>query len=345
MGNRVRPASTVPLLPMTSSEHPAIGIVGLGQIGGSIALDLVGKAPVSFFARSPEARLAGVEVGLEIGETLAELAARSDVIFIAVPVDQVISIVGRLMEHLKPGQIVTDVGSTKSKVVDWAKSTEWPTDVHFIGGHPMAGTDVSGFAGAKRGLFRNRTWILTPDDSGKRSDTDALVRLMAVITDQLDSRIAIMDSTVHDRSVAMVSHLEHLVSLALVNLLRKSEDESLLSRLVAGSFMDATRVSKSAGSMVVPFLSQNPYLSKVEAEFKDEMDRLSVLLGESDDLNRLWEEGSRWRSHLEAPGPSFEPVTLAINGGLVSALKHMSKVGKFVKRLERHLDEIEIELG
>lgn len=330
---------------MTSSEHPAIGIVGLGQIGGSIALDLVGKVPVCFFARSSEARLSGIEAGLEICETLAELAALSEVIFIAVPVDQIISVVGSLMEHLRPGQIVTDVGSTKSKVADWAKSTEWPASVHFIGGHPMAGTDVSGFAGAKRGLFQNRTWILTPDEGGNSSGTDALVRLMAVITDQLGARIAIMDSTVHDRSVAMVSHLEHLVSLALVNLLRNSDDESLLSRLVAGSFIDATRVSKSAGSMVVPFLSQNPYLSEVEAEFTDELDRLSGLLDESDNLGRIWEEGSRWRSHLEELGPSSDRVALANDDGLVSALKRMSKLGEFVKRVKRRLGEIEIELG
>ncbi|MDA8081989.1 MAG: prephenate dehydrogenase [Actinomycetota bacterium] len=337
--------STASPLPMTSSEHPAIGIVGLGQIGGSIALDLVGKMPVSFFARSSEARFSGSEAGLEIGETPADVVAQSDVIFIAVPVDQTISVIGSLIEHLRPGQIVTDVGSTKSKVVNWAKSTEWPSGVHFIGGHPMAGTDVSGFAGAVQSLFRNRTWILTPDDSGSRSEIDALLRLMTVITGELGARIAIMDSMVHDRSVAMVSHLEHLVSLALVNLLRKSDDEFLLSRLVAGSFIDATRVSKSAGSMVVPFLSQNPYLSKVEQEFTDEMDRLSELLGESDNLGRLWEEGSQWRSHLEVSGPSFDRVTLANDDGLVSALKRMSKVGKFVKKLERHLNEIEIDVG
>lgn len=330
---------------MTSSEHPAIGIVGLGQIGGSIALDLVGKVPVCFFARSSEARLSGVGAGLEISESLGELAAQSDVIFIAVPVDQTISVVGSLMEHLRPGQIVTDVGSTKVKVADWAKSAEWPVGVHFIGGHPMAGTDVSGFAGARRGLFQNRTWILTPDDIGNSSATDALIRMMAVITEHLNARIAIMDATVHDRSVAMVSHVEHLVSLALVNLVRNSDDELLLSRLVAGSFMDATRVSKSAGSMVAPFLSQNPYLSKVEAELKDEMDRLSGLLDESDNLGRVWEEGSRWRSHLEALGPSSEHVILANDDGLVSALRRMSKLGKFVKRLERRLDEIAIEVG
>lgn len=330
---------------MTLPQNPSVGIVGLGQIGGSIALDLLGNTPVSFFARSSETQKAGISAGLELAMTLGELAARSDMIFVAVPVDQTIPVLDGLSRHLQGDQIVTDVGSTKAKLCESAKLISWPDRVEFIGGHPMAGTDLAGFAAARGGLFRDRTWILTSEGDEDPSGTDAVIALMTLITERLHARVAVMDAATHDHSVALVSHLEHLVALALVNLVRRSNDSSMLAGLAAGSFFDATRVSKSSGAMVVPFLGENRYLPSVADEFRGEIARMSNLLGESKSLSRLWEEGSEWRNRLESRVPTGGLVELPIDSSILGAIMRLTREGKFIRRLEEHTNGLLLEVG
>lgn len=330
---------------MAYSDDAAIGIVGLGQIGGSIALDLKGKNPVSFFARSTETQKAGVAAGLELSMTLGELADRSDIIFVAVPVDQTTAVLENLSRHLGPGQIVTDVGSTKAKLMKEVRSFEWPEGVQFIGGHPMAGNDISGFKGAREGLFRDRTWILTPDGRGDSWRSESVLGFLRLITGQLHARVTVMDWEEHDNAVALVSHLEHLVALALVNLLRRSKNSSVLSRLVAGSFLDSTRVSKSKASMVIPFLSDNIYLPSVVDEFRAEIARLSNLLRDSKSLTRLWEEDSQWRTNLEEREFETELVKLSENQSVVDELLRICQEGKNLIEVDTSPEQITLKIG
>ena len=330
---------------MTLPQNPSVGIVGLGQIGGSIALDLLGNTQVSFFARSTETQKAGTSAGLELAMTLGELAARSDIIFVAVPVDETTGVLESLSNHLQGDQIVTDVGSTKAKLCESAKLISWPDRVEFIGGHPMAGTDLAGFAAARKGMFSGRTWILTSDGGEDSSRMEAFIALVALITGRLHARVAVMDAATHDHSVALVSHLEHLVALALVNLVRRSDDSSMLAGLAAGSFFDATRVSKSSGAMVVPFLRENRYLPSVADEFRSEIARVSNLLGESKSLSRLWEQSSEWRSRLEGRAPASESIELPADSSFLEAVMRLTREGRFVKRLEEQISGVLLELS
>ncbi|TAN26909.1 MAG: prephenate dehydrogenase/arogenate dehydrogenase family protein [Actinomycetota bacterium] len=329
---------------MTSPDRPSVGIIGLGQIGGSIALDLVGKSRVSFYARSRQAQSAGVSEGFELCKSLEKLAAQSDMIIIAVPVDQSIGVIESLMAHLLPGHIVTDVGSTKDYLMDWARDAPWPDGVEFIGGHPMAGSDVSGFAGAKKGLFRGKTWILTPGVDVSNGTADALVRLMQLITSDLQARVGVMKSRIHDRSVAKVSHLEHLIALALVKLVRGSGDEPIVSRLAAGSFMDATRVCKSASSMVVPFILENRYLPGILDHFKTEMDEIARLNHDREGLTGMWESNSRWRQEIEERNTKSGSFSMARGQGLVDELMRLTLEGRLACSVESGDYEINIEL-
>ncbi len=324
---------------------PAIGIVGLGQIGGSIALDMVGKTQVSFFARSAKTQQEGANAGIEVAMTLGELAARSDIIFVAVPVDQTVSVLSSLSPHLQSGQIVTDVSSTKERLVQAAEAISWPDGVEFIGGHPMAGTDKPGFAAAQKGMFRNRTWIFTADGNERDASRDACLRLANLVTAELGARVAVMDSNTHDRSVALVSHLEHVIALTLVNLVRDSNYSEMVSRLAAGSFLDATRVSKSASSMVVPFLADNRYLSAVSSEFRAEFSRICNQLGQPKNLLRLWDEGSDWRTRHEEAIREVERLELPLDSATVAEIMHLTREGKFVLNLEENGGRVLLELG
>ena len=315
---------------MTSSDLPSVGIVGLGQIGGSIALDLVGRSGVNFYARSRTAQEAGTSAGFSVCRTLEELSSRSELIFVAVPVDQSFGVIDSLMGHLVPGQIVTDVGSTKHSLMQWAAKAQWPDGVEFIGGHPMAGSDISGFSGARKGLFEDRTWILTPGAGVSDGTADALVRLVQLITSGLHARVGIMDSSTHDQAVAKASHLEHLVALALVSLVRGSGEQSIISRMVAGSFKDATRVCKSSVSMVVPFLIENDYLPNVANQFKAEIDGAAKLLQNQAALTDMWEVNSRWRQEIETASVETSSVSIPRGQDSIDQLKRLTLEGRLV---------------
>ncbi|NNN19595.1 MAG: prephenate dehydrogenase/arogenate dehydrogenase family protein [Acidimicrobiaceae bacterium] len=329
---------------MTSQGHPAIGILGLGQIGGSIALDLVGDTQVSFYARSAEVQEFGRAAGFEPCRSLSELSRRSDLIFIAVPVDQTIGVMEDLKEYLRPQQIITDVGSTKASLAEWALKSSWPTDVEFIGGHPMAGTDRSGFAGARKGLFEGRTWILTPDIGERNRSADSLIRLMQFVTSKLGARVGIMDSETHDHSVAMVSHLEHVIATALVSLVRSSNERSMLSHLVAGSFMDATRVAKSSSKMAVPFLCENLFLAKTVSDFMAEIEKISSMLIDQESLSNIWEGNADWRRDLERNVSVSDVVTVKRDSGLIGVLKVMTREGRFICSVDPGSTEILLNL-
>ncbi len=330
---------------MEFKEPISVGVIGLGQMGGSIALGLIGKSRVSFFARSQETREAGENSGIESVPTLKDLAECSDMLFVCVPVDQTVSVLAGLAPHLRPGQIVTDVGSTKERLVREAEAISWPSGVEFIGGHPMAGTDGQGFKCARKELFLERTWILTAKPKSSDSKRDALVSLITAVTSFLGARVAVMDPEVHDRSVAVISHIEHLVALALVDLVRGSRDAAMLSRLAAGSFMDATRVAKSSGSMVVPFLADNSYLSSIENEFSLELAKAAGTLSDVQALRKLWDAGADWRTQLEVAKPLKEQLKLVMDSQTVAKIMDINSAGRFIAGLEARDGQLLLDLA
>ncbi len=329
---------------MTSSDLPSVGIVGLGQIGGSIALDLAGRSRVNFYARSRTAQEAGTSAGFSLCGSLEELSSQSELIFIAVPVDQSVGVIDSLMGHLVPGQIVTDVGSTKHSLMKWAAKAHWPDGVEFIGGHPMAGSDISGFLGARKGLFEDRTWILTPGAMVSDGLADAVLRLVKLITSGLRARVGVMDSSTHDQAVAKASHLEHLVALALVSLVRGSGEQSIISRMVAGSFKDATRVCKSSGSMVVPFLKENDYLPNVVNKFKAEIDEAAKLLQNHAALTDMWQVNSQWRQEIESASVESSSVSIVRGQDSIAQLKHLTLEGRLVCSVDPSGNELIAEI-
>jgi len=172
--------------------------------------------------------------------SVEEAAENADFIFLCVPVgllERYLSQLRRL--PLKPGCIITDVGSTKASVVQIAEELNF-TETHFIGGHPMAGSERSGVEAADAHLFENAFYVLTPTAAVPQAAYDRLVQLLS----WTKAQIVRIDAALHDEIVGAVSHLPHIIAVALVNqIARYNESDELYKLLAAGGFRDITRIA------------------------------------------------------------------------------------------------------
>lgn len=211
-----------------------VGIVGVGLIGGSIGMALKAcKHRVIGYDPKPEHLAKAIERHcIDEGVGLAEIA-KSDAIFIAVPPAYVAATLEALEPHLGEDTVVTDCASVKSQLLEFVSARPALAE-RFVGGHPMAGHEKSGPSYASEWMFRNAKWILTPT---KRTSTIAKERITALVKETGAKPIRI-DAAEHDRHVAILSHLPHVVAAVLVEL--GAEVES--PEVAAGSWRDLTRV-------------------------------------------------------------------------------------------------------
>jgi prephenate dehydrogenase len=215
-----------------------VTIVGVGLIGGSVALAARTRlsADVCGFDTAPEALTAALEAGaLDRGAaSLAEAVAGADVVFVAVPVGAVTATVAAALAAAGEDCVVTDVGSTKRAVV------AAHADRRFVGGHPLAGAETAGIERARADLFEGATWYLTPTEGTSGVLYERLHRLLA----GFGARPAAIDAETHDRILATVSHLPHVLANVLVSQAAQTlaEGEELLPA-TGPSFRDATRVA------------------------------------------------------------------------------------------------------
>ncbi|NNU83967.1 prephenate dehydrogenase [Geobacillus sp. BMUD] len=234
-------------------------IVGLGLIGGSIALAIKKAHPeaviIGYDVNERQLGLArSLKVIDEAARSLAEAYERADLIVLAAPVMQTEALLSSMpLERLKPGVIVTDVGSTKRRIVERARRL-LECGVAFIGGHPMAGSHKSGVAAARAHLFENAFYILTPTDDVPSQQVEALKQWLA----GTKAQFVILTPEEHDRITGVISHFPHLIAASLVHQAREYECENaLVSRLAAGGFRDITRIASSNPEMWRDILIHN----------------------------------------------------------------------------------------
>ncbi len=214
-------------------------VVGVGLIGGSIALALkrAGWSVVGRDRSSSSLEMA-MELGVIDGVAPDGYVAGIDVTFVATPVGSINTEVVRSLAETDG--LVTDAGSVKSGLISLM------SDPRFVGGHPMAGSELEGVAGARADLFEGRTWVLTPVDT---TDDDALARLRSVISG-FGADAVFLPPDAHDAMVAVVSHVPHLTAASLMGLAASAAAEHRgLLRLAAGGFRDMTRIA--AGSPTI----------------------------------------------------------------------------------------------
>jgi len=218
-----------------------IGIVGVGLIGGSIALaarELWPSALVIGVDSKAVLETAVRRHAIDVAaEDLAGLA-NADLVILAAPVRQNLALLGEMAAHLRGEVIVTDTGSTKREILDAARAL--PPRLTFVGGHPLAGAAVGGFAHARPDLFRKRPWILTPQPG---SSTAAVEKLTAFVS-ALGSVPSSMTADEHDRLLAFVSHLPQLAASALMDVVGGAIGADGLA-LAGRGLVDSTRLASS----------------------------------------------------------------------------------------------------
>jgi cyclohexadieny/prephenate dehydrogenase len=227
-----------------------VALIGLGLIASSIshAMRRAGMAAhITGHARTPETRAEAARLGLaEVFDTAAEAAAGADLVILCVPVGVMSEVAAEIAPRLKPGATVTDVGSVKGAVIATV-APQLPDYVHFIPGHPVAGTEHSGPAAGFAALFDNRWCLLTPLPG---TDAGALAELAAFWT-ALGAHVDTMDPEHHDLVLAVTSHVPHLIAYTMVGVadhLRRVTAQEVIDYSAAG-FRDFTRIAASDPTM------------------------------------------------------------------------------------------------
>ncbi len=275
-----------------------ITIIGLGLIGGSIALEIKKKK----LAR----HVVGVSTSLENRERALQLKAvdeafasvgdfieDSDLIIIATPVGLILPFLCQIKNHLKPDALVTDVGSVKGEIVREASRLK---GLNFIGGHPIAGTEKSGMKAAQLNLFKKKKWILTPTSKVSAVLRKKLIRWIRA----LGSEVVLMDPAEHDRIFAAVSHLPNLLAYALTNTVESLQDPRLL-KLAGSSFRDITRVASSSPKMWRDIcISNRVEILRTLRRFETELARFkqSIENGLETNLLKSFERGKKFRDEF-----------------------------------------------
>lgn len=273
-----------------SHLYQRVAFIGLGLIAGSMALamrrgDLV--AEIVGTARSAETRAIAAEIGLvdRVTDTAAAAVKGADLVVLCVPVGAMADVAQEIAPHLAKGATVTDVGSVKQAVID-AVGPHMPAYVHFIPGHPLAGTEHSGPRSGFAELFDNRWTILTPLDGTDASATDRLTRLWQGMGAQVD----LMDPPHHDLVLAVTSHTPHLIAYTMVGVaddLRRVTDSEVIKYSAAG-FRDFTRIAASDPTMWRDvFLTNKEATLEILGRFTEELFALqrAIRRGDGDHLH------------------------------------------------------------
>ncbi len=236
-----------------------ITIIGCGLIGGSLALALKRRRPDYSIAcldlpeRIPAIREAGVTDQVGSMDDFSAHIPESSIVVVATPVQSVLGVIEQLRPFLREGTIVTDVGSTKKAIMASACGL-LPPGVHFIGGHPVAGSERSGVEAADPLLFSDRVYAICPYPD---TPPDALITLIGLVESLLAIPIT-LDPEEHDRIMAMVSHLPQLISVALMQTARAGDAEhGMLDKIAGRGFLDMTRLAASDYSMWKGILDTN----------------------------------------------------------------------------------------
>lgn len=220
-----------------------IGFIGLGLIGGSIAKGLRKVHPdwhMVGLARSEQTVRAALEEKV-IDEGCLQVDRRfsgCDMIFLCAPVEHNIGYLEQLKPVISTHCIITDVGSTKTET--HLAAARLGMESQFIGGHPMAGSERSGFAFSTDHLLENAWYVLTPTEANTKEQTELC---LSVIKD-LNALPLVLDYEEHDYIVATISHLPHLIAAGLVNLVKDNDNQNqTMKQIAAGGFKDITRIA------------------------------------------------------------------------------------------------------
>jgi cyclohexadieny/prephenate dehydrogenase len=270
--------------------YQRVALIGLGLIASSMAHAMRAKGlagEIVGYAKSAETRKVALELGFcdRVTGTAAEAVAGADLVVLAVPVGVMGELAAEIAPHLAEGATVTDVGSVKQAVIA-AVAPHMPAQVHFIPGHPLAGTEHSGPRSGFGTLFENRWWLLTPLQS---ADPAAVARLRGLL-EAFGANVDEMDAPHHDLVLAVVSHTPHLIAYTMVGVaddLRRVSNAEVIKYSASG-FRDFTRIAASDPTMWRDvFLTNKDATLDILGRFTEELFALqrAIRLGDGDHLH------------------------------------------------------------
>ncbi|MDX2156526.1 MAG: prephenate/arogenate dehydrogenase family protein [Hyphomicrobiaceae bacterium] len=292
---------------MSGMYFDTVALIGIGLIGSSIshatrrrglARRIVGHA------KTEATRVTALRLGLvdAVYATAAEAVRNADLVVLCVPVGACMRVAEEMRPHLKAGAIVTDVGSVKGTIVRDVGPLV-PEGVHFVPGHPIAGTEHSGPESGFAELFDNRWCILTPPEG---TAPEATARLKA-FWQALGSNVEVMDADHHDMVLAITSHVPHLIAFNIVNTASHLErvTDSEVIKFSAGGFRDFTRIAASDPTMWRDvFLNNREAVLEMLGRFTEDLIHLqrAIRYGEGETLYRLFAEARQTRRGIIQAG-------------------------------------------
>jgi cyclohexadieny/prephenate dehydrogenase len=284
-----------------------VALVGIGHIGSSLAravkreAGLIGHLAISDLDAGARAKAEELNLADSVHEEPADAVADADLVVLCTPIGTYRAISKALAPHLKPGCVISDVGSVKRAPIR-DMQPNLPENVHFVPGHPIAGTEHSGPESGFAELFEGRYWLLTPPEG---TDRDAVAKLGRLYT-AIGALVEEMDADYHDKVLAVTSHVPHLIAYTIVGTAVDLEGhlQNDVIRFSAGGFRDFTRI---AGSN--PIMWRDIFLNNREAV-------LEILQRFTEDLTAL-QRAIRW-----GEGQTLQDLftrTRAIRRGVIEA--------------------------
>ena len=279
----------------TPPVFPRIVIIGLGLVGGSIAFGARKAWPSTLVtAVDREAVLrAGLDRrAIDAGANDLAAVADADLVVLAAPVRQNLSLLPQVAALASPSAVITDVGGTKRRIVDAAAAL--PRPVTFVGGHPLGGGARGGFEFATAGLFARRPWIFTPHDAAAG---EAVPRLSAFVAG-LGAQAATMTAPEHDRLMALISHLPQLATTVLMDVVGKGATAAGL-RLAGQGLVDTTRLASSPADVWRDICATNAdEIRKALDVLIEQLSDMRADLDRAEIVDAVFTDAARWRAEL-----------------------------------------------
>ncbi|WP_301108907.1 prephenate dehydrogenase [Sporosarcina sp.] len=279
-----------------------VSIIGLGLIGGSLGLALKRNPDVHVigfdrsYATADEAFRRGIIDS--VAPSAKSACEQADFVIFATPVNTTVALFEEALNwEFKEHAIVSDTGSTKKPIMQAAEALK-EKGIHFIGGHPMAGSHKSGVSAAMEHLFENAYYILTPNDS----TTEQQITQFENLLESTKAKLIVLQAEEHDRMTAIISHFPHIVASSLVGRLAAQEEgQPFVKRLAAGGFRDLTRIASADPIMWRDITIQNreELLSQVDG-WMGEMNNIREMLVEnnSDHIYNFFSQAKEYRDQL-----------------------------------------------
>ncbi|WP_163715168.1 prephenate dehydrogenase [Mangrovibacterium lignilyticum] len=282
-----------------------VSIVGLGLIGGSVARDLR-KTHFATHLIGVDANEAHAKEALQIQLVdeilpLTEATSKADLVIIAIPVNRIREILPQVLDQIQPGTTVTDLGSTKQRIVDVVENH--PKRRNYIAAHPMSGTENSGPSAALEGLFEGKIAIICDQEkSGPQH-----LALVEKMFQTLGMNIAYMSADEQDHSTAYISHLPHVVAYALANAAMAKENRHIIFDLASGGFNSTVRLAKSTPSMWGPIFQDNKkyIIESLDTYIKHLKEFKESIQKDEKQMYQLMENATKIREVLGGANPSL----------------------------------------